>query len=252
MRFPAMRVFIPVLVLVAGCATTPSPDVPATAIARFSTNSRPRRVAAGVAAMDHQPDQDADRIPAGARPADRCGRAACTRRCGCKRPASAAGRRFRHSCRLCAGAGAFVDLIVGADNQDRYAEDSPVRLMLFFDGDKKHAAVQGAGADGDREAADGAGPAVRDADVHLGEPLTGRHDAAEHFTSQVKMIVAGSGPDRSARTVEGLRTQLRRGLSARFGAPPGRLIGVGIMTDTDNTGERIDAYYGDIELKRAP
>jgi 5S rRNA maturation endonuclease (ribonuclease M5) len=30
------------------------------------------------------------------------------------------------------------------------------------------------------------------------------------------------------------------------------LIGVGIMTDTDNTGERIEAFYGDIELKRAP
>jgi hypothetical protein len=36
-----------------------------------------------------------------------------------------------------------------------------------------------------------------------------------------------------------------------FRSPPGRLVGVGIMTDTDNTGERIEAFYGDIELKRA-
>ena len=28
-----------------------------------------------------------------------------------------------------------VDLITAADNQDRYSEDAPARLMLFFDGD---------------------------------------------------------------------------------------------------------------------
>ncbi len=32
---------------------------------------------------------------------------------------------------------------------------------------------------------------------------------------------------------------------------PGRLVGVGIMTDTDNTGGKIEAFYGDIELRSA-
>src|SRR5512134_2866186 len=35
-----------------------------------------------------------------------------------------------------------VDLIAGADNQDRYSEDAPVRLMLFFDGDKSRLPVR--------------------------------------------------------------------------------------------------------------
>ena len=34
--------------------------------------------------------------------------------------------------------------------------------------------------------------------------------------------------------------------------PSTRLIGIGIMTDTDNTGESVEAFYGDIVLKRAP
>jgi hypothetical protein len=37
-----------------------------------------------------------------------------------------------------------------------------------------------------------------------------------------------------------------------FGEKPGRLIGVGVLTDTDNTGETVEAWYGDIRLQREP
>jgi hypothetical protein len=33
-----------------------------------------------------------------------------------------------------------------------------------------------------------------------------------------------------------------------FGRAPGRLIGVGILTDSDNTGAVVEAFYGDIRL----
>jgi hypothetical protein len=33
-----------------------------------------------------------------------------------------------------------------------------------------------------------------------------------------------------------------------FGEKPGRLIGIGVLTDTDNTEESIEAWYGDIVL----
>jgi len=35
-----------------------------------------------------------------------------------------------------------------------------------------------------------------------------------------------------------------------FGAEPGRLVGTRMMADTDNTGESVEACYGDL-LKRA-
>ena len=38
---------------------------------------------------------------------------------------------------------------------------------------------------------------------------------------------------------------------AAFGRAPGRLIGVGILTDSDNTGAGVEAFYGDIRLLSA-
>jgi hypothetical protein len=38
-----------------------------------------------------------------------------------------------------------------------------------------------------------------------------------------------------------------------YGAPPGRLIGVAVVTDSDNTRQKIRAWYGDIRmLERNP
>ena len=37
-----------------------------------------------------------------------------------------------------------------------------------------------------------------------------------------------------------------------FGEEPGRITAIGIMTDTDNTGENVHAYYGDILFRRIP
>ncbi|MFY8063226.1 MAG: DUF3047 domain-containing protein [Usitatibacteraceae bacterium] len=37
-----------------------------------------------------------------------------------------------------------------------------------------------------------------------------------------------------------------------FGEKPGRILSLGIMTDTDNTGEATVAYYGDIHFSPKP
>ena len=36
-----------------------------------------------------------------------------------------------------------------------------------------------------------------------------------------------------------------------FGEEPGMLTGVGVMTDTDNTGATVEAWYGDIRFRPA-
>jgi hypothetical protein len=35
-----------------------------------------------------------------------------------------------------------------------------------------------------------------------------------------------------------------------FGEEPGKITGIAIMTDTDNTGESASAWYGDIKLSK--
>ena len=37
-----------------------------------------------------------------------------------------------------------------------------------------------------------------------------------------------------------------------FGEGPGLITAIGIMTDTDNTGENVHGYYGDIVFRRIP
>ena len=37
-----------------------------------------------------------------------------------------------------------------------------------------------------------------------------------------------------------------------FGEAPWDVVGIGVMTDTDNTRSRARAYYGDITLYEAP
>lgn len=251
MRFPAMRIFVAVLVLVAGCATTPSPDVPATAVARFSTNS------------------DRAELPQGWRPwiinrtktptEYRLVRDPQTGVVVLHAHADAAASGLRQLLDVDPAQQPFVswrwrvlDLIVSADNQDRYAEDSPVRLMLFFDGDKKTL------------------PFKEQVLMDTAKLLTGQDlpyatlmyiwenrlpvgtILPNAFTSQVKLLVAGSGPDRRLGRWKQFERNYVDDYRRAFGNAPGRLVGVGIMTDTDNTGENIEAYYGDIELKRAP
>jgi hypothetical protein len=75
---------------------------------------------------------------------------------------------------------------------------------------------------------------------------------ANSFSAQVKLIVAGSGQDRRLGQWKTFRRNYADDYRRAFGNDPGKLVGIGIMTDTDNTGEQIEAYYGDIELKRAP
>jgi len=65
------------------------------------------------------------------------------------------------------------------------------------------------------------------------------------------MIVADSGPENLGRwhtVTRNVVADFRRA----FGEEPGTITSVGIMTDTDNTGTKAEAFYGDIEFRRAP
>lgn len=143
-----------------------------------------------------------------------------------------------------------TQLIEAADNTDRHAEDSPVRLMLFFDGDRSKL------------------PANELMKFELAKMLTGqeppyatlmyiwenRQSVGEviksSHTGRVKMVVAGSGTDRLGQW-KSFERNYAEDFKRAFGEAPGRLIGVGILTDTDNTAARVEAYYGDIRLRPA-
>ncbi|MGH7254391.1 MAG: DUF3047 domain-containing protein [Nitrospirales bacterium] len=72
------------------------------------------------------------------------------------------------------------------------------------------------------------------------------------YTSQVKMIVLETGTVRLNEWVEEKRNIYEDFKRAFGGQEPPIISGVAIMTDTDNTGEKAIAYYGDIFFHKAP
>jgi hypothetical protein len=144
-----------------------------------------------------------------------------------------------------------VELIAEADNTARHGDDSPVRLLLFFDGD--HATL----------------PAREQMLMETARMLTGQPvpfatlmyvwenqqpvgTVIQHpVMSQLKMVVAGSGRDPRLGQWKAFERDYVEDYRRAFGEAPGKLVGIGILTDTDNTASRIEAFYGDIELRAA-
>jgi hypothetical protein len=140
--------------------------------------------------------------------------------------------------------------IDGADNHIASKEDSPARLLFAFDGDKSKLAP-------------------RDKTVfRIGKRLSGHElpyatlmyvwasNAApgtvieNPHTRRVQMIVA-SGSDARPGEWQSLSRNLAEDYKTAFGEEPAKLIAYGVMSDTDNTGESVEAWYGDITFSPA-
>jgi hypothetical protein len=145
----------------------------------------------------------------------------------------------------------IANLIEGADNAVASREDSPVRIVLNFDGDRSQMSL-----------ADRASSA-------LAKRVTGRElpyaelmyiwsnrapvgtVIANPHTHRVEMVVASSGPANVGQWVT-LRRNVVDDFRRAFNEAPGLLFEVGVLTDTDNTGATVDAWYGDIRFLPAP
>lgn len=142
-----------------------------------------------------------------------------------------------------------ASLIASADNAVRQKEDSPVRVIVGFDGDatKLSAADQRA-----MQIASGlSGQELPYATLmYIWENKAAVDTIIPNArTQRVQMLVVESG----ARGVNEWHTYTRNLMEdfrRAFGEEPGKIISIGIMTDTDNTGEEVEAYYGDIAFKR--
>lgn len=141
-------------------------------------------------------------------------------------------------------------LVNGADNSQRHLEDSPVRIVIAFEGDKSKLPFE------DRLFAEqfklftnqefpyALLMYIWENRAPVGTVIDNVH------TARIKMIVANSGAANLGAWCEQTRN-LYEDYRRAFGEEPPRIRSVGIMTDTDNTGENADAYYGDITfLKR--
>lgn len=141
-------------------------------------------------------------------------------------------------------------LIKTQDNTRRATEDAPARVIVKFGGDRTK-------LDFGERAFAAKVKAMTGYDMpHATLMYIWARDSAletlipNHHTDRIKMIVAESGPA-GLGAWRTLKRDLYADFRLAFGEEPGPIIGVGIMTDTDNTGEQARAWYGDITLRAA-
>jgi hypothetical protein len=132
----------------------------------------------------------------------------------------------------------------------RFADtaDSPVRVLFAFSGDASRLSMR------------------TRLQFQLAETLTG--EAPPYATlmyvwdnrAELETVLPGARSDRVRKiVVERGDANLRRWLTYKrelkadferaFGEPPGRLIGIALLTDTDNTRSKAEACYGDVLVR---
>ena len=139
------------------------------------------------------------------------------------------------------------NLIEAADLADRHAEDSPVRLILAFDGDHGRLSLRNRMLFDLAHAVTGEAPpfatlmyvwdnkAPTESVIHSGR------------TDRIRKIVLESGSG-NLGVWRHYERDVVEDYRRSFGEDPGALIAVGLMTDSDNTQSRARAWYGEVRL----
>ncbi|TWC62759.1 DUF3047 family protein [Herbaspirillum sp. SJZ099] len=140
-------------------------------------------------------------------------------------------------------------LIPSADNTQRETEDSPVRIVLAFDGDHDKLSLMDTILFDTAKLLTGHELPYATLMYIWENKAPAGSVIANSRTGRIQMLVAESGPVNVGQWVEYKRNVVEDYEKA-FGEKPGRLIGVGVLTDTDNTGQKVEAWYGDIRLMR--
>lgn len=135
------------------------------------------------------------------------------------------------------------------DLSQKGEDDAVARLILSFDGDRYNGTWQAR----DHIVSELSG-------LIAGKPLPyasimyvwdNRYPAGtvipNPYTSRIRQIVVESGTDRLNQWVDFDR-DVDADFRKAFGEAPGQMIGLGLMTDSNNSGAAITAWYGPLEL----
>lgn len=139
------------------------------------------------------------------------------------------------------------ELIAQADMALRQADDSPVRIVLAFEGDRSKFSMKNA-------------MLSELSLVITGEPLpyatlmyvwcNTRPPGSVIInprTDRIRKLVVQSGEKELSHWLDYERN-VRADFEQAFGEAPGALVGIGIMTDSDNTQTKTHAWYGPLNL----
>ncbi|MDD0813394.1 DUF3047 domain-containing protein [Curvibacter sp. HBC28] len=138
-------------------------------------------------------------------------------------------------------------LINEADMTRRDMDDSPVRVLLAFDGDRSRLSTRNAMMSELARALTGEDMPFATVMYVWSNSLPPETVLPSPRTDRVRKIVLESGPSQLGQWLSYER-DIRADYERCYGEPPGALIGVAIMTDTDNTQSQSKAWYGPVRL----
>jgi hypothetical protein len=139
-------------------------------------------------------------------------------------------------------------LVAGADNRDRSREDAPLRVLVSFDGDVgKLAPAERKRFERARKFTDKDLPYavlmyIWTDGVPVGTVIPSAH------TGQIKMLAVASGTA-GLGAWQSVQRNLADDYRRAYGAEPGPVTGIAVMSDTDNTGGKAVGEYAGIRLR---
>ena len=138
-------------------------------------------------------------------------------------------------------------LVPGADNRDKGREDAPLRVLVAFDGDVTQLPEAEQKRFSRATNLSGRTPPyavlmyIWTDQVPVGTVIPSAH------TSQVKMLAVASGPA-GLGSWQSVKRNLADDYKRAYGAEAGPVVGVAVMTDTDNTGTQAVGDYAGMRI----
>ena len=138
-------------------------------------------------------------------------------------------------------------LVAGADNRVKEREDAPLRVLVAFDGDVTKLPEAEQKRFNRAKNLTGKKPPyavlmyIWSDHVAVGSVIPSAH------TSQVKMLVVASGKS-GLGSWQSVQRNLAEDYRRAYGAEPGPVLGVAVMTDTDNTGAKATGEYAGLRI----
>jgi hypothetical protein len=138
-------------------------------------------------------------------------------------------------------------LIAQADLGLRDRDDAPVRIVLAFEGDRSRFSRADAALSELAHALTGEPMPYATLMYVWGNRRAPGTVIRSPRTSRVRTLVVESGPQRLNRWLDYER-DIAADFRQAFGEAPGALVGIAIMTDSDNPKSRAQAWYGPVRL----
>ena len=143
------------------------------------------------------------------------------------------------------------ELMAQADMALREADDSPVRIVLAFEGDRSKFSAKNAMLSELARALTGEEMPYATLMYVWCNTRTPGAVIVNPRTDRIRKLVVESGAGRLQQWVDYERN-IRADYEKAFGEAPGALVGIGIMTDSDNTRSNTQAWYGPVTLPATP